>query len=141
MVKQFTCPQNEFGIEVLPFEQLVHIATIAAHFLGKPGYAITLSAQLIENHFAKMDIVHGQTACFFARLTPQCRNFIVLFYGTIKKKARESCPCLSRHSGSRIALRSKISNTEAHAHNNTFNKTKDAIDAMDVSHCFTVRTN
>jgi len=32
-----------------------------------------------------------------------------------KEKARESCLCLSRHSGSRIAFPPRISNTEAHA--------------------------
>lgn len=36
-----------------------------------------------------------------------------------KEKARESCPCLSRVSGSRIASPPKISNTEAHAHDDT----------------------
>ena len=57
-----------------------------------------------------------------------------------KEKARESCPCLSRVSGSRIASPPKISNTEAHALI-TPNNNKSDINAMDVSHCLIVWRN
>lgn len=65
MIEQLASPQNEFGIEVLPFKEFVHIAAVAAHFLGKPRHAVALFAQLRMNHFAEMDFVHGQAACYF----------------------------------------------------------------------------
>ena len=65
MIEQLASPQDEFGIKVLPFKELVHVASVAAHFFGKPSHAVALLAQFCMNHFAEMDFVHGQAACFF----------------------------------------------------------------------------
>jgi len=65
VVEQSACSKDEIGIEVLPSKQLVHVAAVAAHLLGKPSYGVALFAQLRINHSAKMDVVHGQAACFF----------------------------------------------------------------------------
>lgn len=83
MIEQLASPQNEFGIEVLPFKEFVHIAAVAAHFLGKPRHAVALFAQLRMNHFAKMDFVHYQASRFFCfgRL-PDAEIRLSCFVGT-----------------------------------------------------------
>ena len=65
VVEQSACSEDEIRIEMLPSKQFVHVAAVAAHLLGKPSYAVALLAQLRINHSAKMDVVHGQAACFF----------------------------------------------------------------------------
>lgn len=77
VVEQSACSKNEIGIEVLPSKQLVHVAAVAAHLLGKPSYGVALLAQLRINHSAEMDIVHGTDVRFFVRQTPRCR---ILFF-------------------------------------------------------------
>ena len=52
---------------------------------------------------------------FLVRQTPRCRSCFVLIAWNIKKKRGNPVFAYPACSGSRIALRSKISNTEAHA--------------------------
>lgn len=51
--------EQEFGIEMGLVEDFVHVAAGAAHFLGKPCHAASLSTQLVENHIAEMNIAHN----------------------------------------------------------------------------------
>ena len=66
-----------------------------------------------------MYVVHGQIVRLSCAADSPMPKLFCLDCLEHKEKARESCPCLSRHSGSRIAFPPKISNTEAHAHDDT----------------------
>ena len=39
--------EEEFGVEVLPFKDLVHVASCVRHLLGEPAYAAPLGFQQV----------------------------------------------------------------------------------------------
>lgn len=88
-----------------------------------------------------MYVVHGQIVRLSCAADSPMPKLFCLDCLEHKEKARESCPCLSRHSGSRIAFPPKISNTEAHAHNDTPYIIKGVIGVMDANHCLIVWRN
>jgi len=73
VAEQAAGAEDELGIEVRTGQQLVHVAAVAAHLLGKPRHAAPLLAQRAENHLAEMDVAHATPSVFLARPTPRSR--------------------------------------------------------------------
>ena len=82
-MEQPASSQYEVCVEMRTCKQLVHIAAVAAHFLGKPCHAVALIAQFAENHIAEMDVAHSQAVrlSLCGRL-PDAVVLLLCFVGT-----------------------------------------------------------